>query len=350
MDHGSSGRGNNWAHGYFDDSHLEDVMEAYRRLVESNFRYDGCMMIHSMAGGTGSGLGSRLLSEIRDRYGKGAMLTSSFAPFASGETSVQNYNTLLSLNAVASNACFVGYFSNDQLIRCTTRNLNTSHHLQKQETIPLDSLNRYAARALAGFLLPKTVVQTHNEKMLFSKNLSRFDPYELIYSLTPMPTYRFCQFATSTHPERKRNMDSWEDITSELIRNIPHDENRACFSSKLIVRGAQGPEVWKKLPKMTERWYSRIGKPLCTNENDIEVSYIYGLKPNDTRRTLESCHNSKSILQEIQPIVEKAEKMYQQKAYLHWYKRYCSDIEQVFDESFQRLHDICDAYSSLSSF
>lgn len=64
-----SGRANNWAFGYFgggenvkssgSNGDVEAIMETYRRMVESVYRYDGVLMIHSLAGGTGSGLGSR---------------------------------------------------------------------------------------------------------------------------------------------------------------------------------------------------------------------------------------------------------------------------------------------------
>ena len=98
LDHGTSGRGNNWAHGFYDDSLISNAMEVYRKVVESQYQYGGCMLIHSLAGGTGSGLGSRLIQEIRQEYGKDAIMTSSFAPFSSGETAVQSYNSLLTLN------------------------------------------------------------------------------------------------------------------------------------------------------------------------------------------------------------------------------------------------------------
>lgn len=57
IDQGQSGRANNWAFGYY--TNVDDIMDAYRHVVESSFKYDGCMIIHSLAGGTGSGLGSR---------------------------------------------------------------------------------------------------------------------------------------------------------------------------------------------------------------------------------------------------------------------------------------------------
>jgi hypothetical protein len=180
--------------------------------------------------------------------------------------------------------------------------------------------------------------------------MDRFDLNELIYSMTPMPTFKFCQFATSQSPDKKANLESWDDIMTELLRNIPHDEHRACFSSKLIVRGAQGADIWKKLPKLTERWMNRIGGSFSNLEPDIELSYIYGLDPNDKKRTFETCYNSKAILQEIGPIIHKSELLLKQKAYLHWYRRYCPDIEQLFGDALERLYDVQDAYQSLDQF
>jgi hypothetical protein len=43
-------------------------------------------MTHSLAGGTGSGLGSRLLEEYRDTFGKSYLMTVSIWPNMIGET------------------------------------------------------------------------------------------------------------------------------------------------------------------------------------------------------------------------------------------------------------------------
>jgi hypothetical protein len=39
-----------------------------RRAAESADSYDGCLLLHSLSGGTGSGLGTRLVEELRERY------------------------------------------------------------------------------------------------------------------------------------------------------------------------------------------------------------------------------------------------------------------------------------------
>ena len=65
---GASGRANNWAYGYsqLDEPELDGrydslSLESLRREVEACDFYTGCFLFHSLAGGSGSGLGSRML-------------------------------------------------------------------------------------------------------------------------------------------------------------------------------------------------------------------------------------------------------------------------------------------------
>jgi tubulin gamma len=64
------------------------------------------MMLHSIAGGTGSGLGSYLLETLSDRYPK--KLTQTYSVFPNNEETsdvvVQPYNSLLSLKRLTTNA------------------------------------------------------------------------------------------------------------------------------------------------------------------------------------------------------------------------------------------------------
>ena len=66
----SCGRGNNWAHGYTETKGLDAISNALRRLVEQESRFNGTMILSSVAGGTGSGLGSRMLEDISQDYPK----------------------------------------------------------------------------------------------------------------------------------------------------------------------------------------------------------------------------------------------------------------------------------------
>lgn len=104
-----NGRGNNWALGYsatYKETHNyvqeelclhERAIEALRKEAEQADFFLGTVMTHSLAGGTGSGLGSRLLEEYRDNFSKAYLMTVSVWPSMSGDTPLQHYNTCLSL-------------------------------------------------------------------------------------------------------------------------------------------------------------------------------------------------------------------------------------------------------------
>ncbi|XP_027005362.2 tubulin beta-8 chain-like isoform X3 [Tachysurus fulvidraco] len=105
---GKGGRGGNWAYGYHgarfegDNGLLKQTMEALRQEAERQDYYGGTVLLHSLTGGTGSGLGSRLCEEIREEFPVRHILTVSVVPHHSGESPLQHYNTLLSLAALHS--------------------------------------------------------------------------------------------------------------------------------------------------------------------------------------------------------------------------------------------------------
>lgn len=88
IDH-QDGRGNNWAMGYADaqqPSLSEATMEVLRKEVERCDFYRGTVLMHSVAGGTGSGLGSKLVEMIRDEYPICYIVSASILPSSTGDT------------------------------------------------------------------------------------------------------------------------------------------------------------------------------------------------------------------------------------------------------------------------
>lgn len=65
------GAGNNWAVGYSTgESVAEEVLEMIDREANGSDSLEGFVLCHSIAGGTGSGMGSYLLERLNDRYPK----------------------------------------------------------------------------------------------------------------------------------------------------------------------------------------------------------------------------------------------------------------------------------------
>lgn len=63
------------------------------------------MLLHSIAGGTGSGMGSYLLERLNDRFPKKLIQTYSIFPeHESSDVIVHPYNSLLSMRRLTQNA------------------------------------------------------------------------------------------------------------------------------------------------------------------------------------------------------------------------------------------------------
>jgi len=73
------------------------------------------MLLHSIAGGTGSGLGSFLLERLNDRFPKKIIQTYSVFPDTQsvGDVVVQPYNSILAMRRLTENADSVVCFTND---------------------------------------------------------------------------------------------------------------------------------------------------------------------------------------------------------------------------------------------
>jgi hypothetical protein len=137
-----SGRGNNWAAGFHGPTVAEAgpghsglrargssaagggggaiceaALEALRWQWERSDACAGVLLAHSLGGGTGSGLGSRLLVELRDRHPKHHLLSACAAPFGPGELPLAAYNATLALASMHGAADGIFYFDNAGLMR-----------------------------------------------------------------------------------------------------------------------------------------------------------------------------------------------------------------------------------------
>ncbi|KAG0418193.1 Tubulin gamma chain, partial [Dictyocoela roeselum] len=98
--HEGGGAGNNWAHGYFSGKEISnDVLEIIQREAEGCERLEGFSLIHSVAGGTGSGTGSFFIEQIKDIFPK--KILNAFSIFPNNDevsdVVVQPYNSVMTL-------------------------------------------------------------------------------------------------------------------------------------------------------------------------------------------------------------------------------------------------------------
>ncbi|KAF3779232.1 Tubulin beta chain [Nymphaea thermarum] len=79
---GQTGAGNNWAKGHYTEGAelIDAVLDVVRKEAENCDCLQGFQVCHSLGGGTGSGMGTLLISKIREEYPDRMMLTFSVFP------------------------------------------------------------------------------------------------------------------------------------------------------------------------------------------------------------------------------------------------------------------------------
>ncbi|OWR47496.1 beta tubulin [Danaus plexippus plexippus] len=103
---GQSGAGNNWAKGHYTEGAelIDSVMDVVRKEAEPCDCLQGFQLTHSLGGGTGSGLGTLLLSKLREEYPDRIVNTFSVTPSPKvSDTVVEPYNATLSVHQLVEN-------------------------------------------------------------------------------------------------------------------------------------------------------------------------------------------------------------------------------------------------------
>merc|ERR1719380_495163 len=108
---GQTGAGNNWAKGHYTEGAelIDSVLDVVRKEAESCDCLQGFQLVHSMGGGTGAGMGTLLISKIREEYPDRVMSTYSVIPSPKvSDTVVEPYNATLSVHQLVENSdqCF----------------------------------------------------------------------------------------------------------------------------------------------------------------------------------------------------------------------------------------------------
>jgi tubulin beta len=144
--HAQSGAGNNWAKGHYTEGAelIDQVMDAARKEAEDADCLQGFQVCHSIGGGTGSGMGTLLISKVREEYPDRIMGTYSVFPSPKvSDVVVEPYNSILSIHQLIENVDEVSVIDNEALYDILFRTL-------KIKTPQFKELNALVAKAMAG--------------------------------------------------------------------------------------------------------------------------------------------------------------------------------------------------------
>lgn len=143
---GYSGAGNNWAKGHYTEGAelLDTVLDNVRREAENCECLQGFQLAHSLGGGTGSGMGTLLMTKIREEYPDRIMNTFSVVPSPRvSDTVVEPYNAILSFHQLIENTDETFCIDNEALYDICFRTL-------KLKTPTYGDLNHLVALTMSG--------------------------------------------------------------------------------------------------------------------------------------------------------------------------------------------------------
>lgn len=143
----SSGRGNNWALGYSlqykefkTENNINKVSYEYlRKFLEKCDFIDKIIFIHSLNGGTGSGVGSRMIEMIKEEYNKMRIISCPIFGFGIENTSLSQFNTFFTLATI--------YDKVDNIIRLDNEKICKDKNILKSDLIEASLVEDYIIKS-----------------------------------------------------------------------------------------------------------------------------------------------------------------------------------------------------------
>lgn len=245
------GAGNNWASGFSQGERLyEEIFDIIDREADGSDSLEGFVLCHSIAGGTGSGMGSFILEKLTDRFPKKLIETYSVFPNQDeiSDVVVQPYNSLLTLKRLTQSADCVVVLDNTALNRIATDRL----HIQNPSFTQINTL-------------VSTIMSVSTTTLRYPSYMNN-DLVGLIAPLIPTPRLHFLMTGytplTTDQEATSVRKTTVLDVMRRLLQpknmmvSTAHDRNsQHCYISILnIIQGEVDPtQVHKSLQRIRER-------------------------------------------------------------------------------------------------
>ncbi|KAI9673342.1 MAG: gamma-tubulin [Trizodia sp. TS-e1964] len=339
------GAGNNWATGYSTGENVyEEVMEMIDREADGSDSLEGFMLLHSIAGGTGSGLGSFLLERLNDRFPKKLIQTYSVFPDtqSAGDVVVHPYNSLLAMRRLTQSADSVVVLDNGALSRIAADRL----HIQEPS---FQQTNQLVSTVMSASTAP-----------LRYPGYMQNDLNSILASLIPTPRCHFLM--TSYTPFTGDNVEQAKTVRKttvlDVMRRLLQPKNRmvstnpskkSCYISILnIIQGEADPtDVHKSLLRIRERQLATF-IPWGPASIQVALSKKSPYMPMSHRVSGLMLANHTSIATLFKRIVLQYDRLRKRNAFLEQYKKEAPFADGLgeFDEARAVVTDLIAEYEA----
>lgn len=210
------GSGNNWAYGYYKHGPQceDEIYKKVRSLGERVDNFSNVIFFQSLAGGTGSGLGSSILYRLKDEFPDIFFTNFLVVPKMGGEVILQNYNSVFSLASVYQNTDAIFLLQNDQADAICKS-------IYGLKNVDMNSINSVLSKNIVSTLLLENP-EYANENADFKDVLHQ----ELIpYQNAKLLGTRFVPLVKDDHKDFTN--DTWKSLTSRACQMLINGSSEA---------------------------------------------------------------------------------------------------------------------------
>jgi len=331
--YGHNSAGNNWAKGHYSEGSeiIDSVLEVIRRELEACDCPQGFQLCHSLGGGTGSGLGTLVLTKIREEFPERLISTFSVLPSQKvTNTVVEPYNATLSIHQLIENADCVFCLDNEALSDICQKTL-------KIPTPGFSDFNRLVTSVMSGITC----------SLRFPGQLNS-DLRKLAVNLVPFPRLHF--FLVANAPIVSKESSAFTNQTvAELASQMFDSKNMMCacdprkgkyLTASAVFRGDVSPKDVDI--QMTALQTKNSPNFVQWIPNNIKVSFC-DVAPKGLKMSSTFIANSTSIKTTFERISNYFSAMYKRRAFLHSYLE--EGMEELeFTEADANVKDLINEY------
>merc|ERR1712128_95066 len=311
---GQNGAGNNWAKGHYTEGAelVDSVLDVVRKEAEGCDCLQGFQLTHSLGGGTGSGMGTLLLSKIREEYPDRIMNTFSVVPSPKvSDTVVEPYNATLSVHQLVENTDQTYCIDNEALYDICFRTL-------KLTTPTYGDLNHLVSVTMSG------VTTVPFPRLHF------FMP-----GFAPLTSRGSQQYKAVTVPELTSQMFDAKNMMAACDpRHGRYLTVAAMFRGRMSMK-----EVDEQMLNIQNKNSSYFVEWI---PNNVKTA-VCDIPPRGLKMSATFIGNSTAIQELFKRVSGQFTAMFRRKAFLHWYTGEGMD-EMEFTEAESNMNDLVSEY------
>ncbi|KAK9884548.1 hypothetical protein WA026_007391 [Henosepilachna vigintioctopunctata] len=338
------GSANNWAEGYFShgSKYKEKILESIVSCAEGCDNLHGFVLLYSMGGGTGSGLGSYILEQLEDFFPNIDRFVACVYSTGSEDVITAPYNMMLATQHLIEYATCVFPFENRALQEITTRKNIACESKFSSISSPFEDMNSIVVNLLLNI--------TSGSRFTGQMN---FDVNAIKTNMVPFPKMHFLSSSfspigindwptVSSNSTREKNFLKACSKDNQMMTFNPLDVGQAVISGMLLGRGDYTLTDMRKYIKILQK-----KTPFLDWSDKCVKMGLCDVPPVGHAFSMLSLFNSSSVINLFDCMSSKFQTLLNKKAHTHHYTSIEGFDFDFFYECQNTVADIREMYEEI---